>query len=384
VDHIDVQTLLAAAPLDKMDMATRAAINAHLDVCAECRNAAAFVQGLERELKPLRASEGMLKETVQATRAVKPVTVSISRRGHRSSVRATQQRTGVGGAAVAIAALVAVTVLVIFFASGNRSASKPQTKNESSSSQAQTTVPVAKNNPTEARPVDAQASVPPAQTDRQQAEQAPALFPRREILTQLEDAPPTTQADNEIHGSSTQAWVPETEEAARDLAQNTPKPEELRSGKARLFIDAKNHRDQDTVNLATNAVGEHITESDLRVQKRMGNDELAVAMGSLDDSSLIQLDRVVDVPKATLEKSVLQLAIGLKCLLHLKRERSAFYVLEVTEYMPDEYVDLQWTPVSGTDATRMVAVLRPAKKISGRLPEGILMTPPPEKEKKSK
>ncbi|MCK6474604.1 MAG: zf-HC2 domain-containing protein [Planctomycetes bacterium] len=371
--HDEVQGLLAAVPLDRMDASTRRAVDAHLDACAACREAADWDRFLEDGLEPLRTG-GSLAPAVEARVAHAPSsgewrTVPVG--GHSVSSRRTSRRSTpkVAWGPMAAAACVGAAVVLGWMA---------LTEKAPATTQNETNVPVDLDRPG-APPEIAKATEPRAPSTKiAVAKETPTSKkqgsePRPEAANVAQEpGKAQDKAKPAERPFNPDEWVlmplPDVEkESLVKAPEDPPGASDAALRKARLRPINSQWSGRDTLRLADGEVGLDLFESDLRVvvmgspQRKDTQDLLAVAMGGRDTSRLVDLGPAGGAPETLEEKDALSLGADRRYLLkRLKDEGTTLYFVRVSAHLPGEYVDLEWQPLAAEVADALVVKAREA------------------------
>lgn len=373
--HDEVQGLLAAVPLDRMDASTRRAVDAHLSACAVCREAADWDRFLEDGLEPLRTG-GSLAAAVEARVARAPSssewrTVPVG--GRSVSSRRTSRRSApkIAWGPMAAAACVGAAVVLGWMALTEKA---PET------TQNETIVPVDLDKP--GAPAETEKSTAPRTPSTKVAvvKEAPASQKqdggqRHESVNVAQEpakAPNAAKPKAEDRPFNPDEWVlmplPDVEkESLVKAPEDPPGASDAALRKARLRPINSQWSGRDTLRLADGEVGLDLFESDLRVvvmgspQRKDTQDLLAVAMGGRDTSRLIDLGPAGGAPETLEEKDAQSLGADRRYLLkRVKDGGAALYFVRVSAHLPGEYVDLEWQPLAAEVADALVVKAREA------------------------
>jgi hypothetical protein len=361
VNHEEVQTILTSIPAERMDAHTRRAVDQHLAGCAQCRQMAQFTGEVEEAVAGLR-STGSSHQVLQRIKhgtgtQVLPVarSSSSSRKGSRrrasASHAASRQSSQWGSFAAAASVLVLLGVGVLALqkpktplTNGAQPATPKIGENDTAYLNHRNKVERISGNPAAPAPAPKPAPVETVVADDDGYE-APAP-----VVAVQEPA---------------RTWVPtnkEEEIAFAEEIKDPPPAAARKSGTARLRTDTEKFPDSDTLSLTDGAIGLHIMDSDLRVQRasrdKVEPELLSVAMGGFDKSSLIDLSN----DAKGLETRSLELKAGLRCMLHVERSgQSYFYIIKVAAYKAGEFADLEWSVVAPAEAHNIVKPLAEAR-----------------------
>lgn len=371
--HDEVQGLLAAVPLERMEGATRRAVDAHLAACAVCREAADWDRFLEDGLEPLRTG-GSLAPAVEAQVARGPAssewrTVPVA--GRSVSSRRTSRRSAprIAWGPMAAAACVGAAVVLGWMALAEKAPATTQN---------QTNVPVDLGKP--GAPSEIQEAPAPRESSTKVAVAKDASVSRVPDSGQQPEPANVAQESAKVQGTVKPAdrpfnpdeWVlmplPDVEkESLVKAPEDPPGTSDAALCKARLRPINSQWSGRDTLRLADGEVGLDLFESDLRVvvmgspRRKDTEDLLAVAMGGRDTSRLIDLGPAGGAPETLEEKDALSLGAGRRYLLkRVKDEGTTLYFLRVSAHQPGEYVDLEWQPLAAEVADALVVKAREA------------------------